>query len=683
MVNCNPETVSTDYDTSRPALLRAARRRRRARGLRARAARRRRDPVRRPDAAQARARDRGRGLPHPRHAVRRRRPRRGSRAVRRAARASSGIRCPEWGIAASGAQAVDLADRIGYPVLVRPSYVLGGRAMRVCHDDDQVREAFAGVQGPTLVDRFLENAIEIDVDALCDGTDTYVAAVMQHVEEAGVHSGDSACVLPAQSLTLAATVGRSTRSSVVSAPRSASSGCSTCSSRSPTTRCSCSRSTRARRGRCRSRRRRPASTSSPRPAARCGRAGRRPRPARPSGRRARSASRRRCLPFARFPGADPVLGPEMRSTGEVMTSANDLPTALAKAERAAGRPLPRDGAVFLSVRDADKATAIPVAAAFVGLGFHLYATGGTARTLRGAGLDVDDVRKVNETRRRAERRRPDSPWPLQPGREHARTAARTARRRLSDPRGGARRHASRASRRSRPRRRRCTRSRTRGRRPHCRLQERIDVESRRASVVRSSPSRRSARTRSCASSGAASTRVCPVSSSCSRRPAVCCRVRCRSVSRRAVSSRSCSTRSVPARARSRRSSRATSSHVFGPLGNGFRLDVRSTAARRRRHRHRTVAVSLGGARASACRPRLPVRAPRRSGSVGAERRGRDRSRARHGGAARRARRARVRTRTDARSGARARARTRSSRGRRRWPAATARATAASSRSTTS
>ena len=102
------------------------------------------------------------------------------------------------------------------------------------------------------------------------------------------------------------------------------------------------------------------------------------------------------LPFARFPGADPVLGPEMRSTGEVMTSAGDLPTAFAKAERAAGRPLPRDGAVFLSVRDSDKAASIPVAAAFAGLGFQLYATGGTAKTLRGAGLDVQDVRKVGE-----------------------------------------------------------------------------------------------------------------------------------------------------------------------------------------------------------------------------------------------------------------------------------------------
>jgi carbamoyl-phosphate synthase large subunit len=101
------------------------------------------------------------------------------------------------------------------------------------------------------------------------------------------------------------------------------------------------------------------------------------------------------LPFARFPGADPVLGPEMRATGEVMASASDLPTAFAKAERAAGRPLPRDGVVFLSVRQDDKAAAVPVAAALVGLGFQVVATHGTAQTLRGAGLDVDEVRKVS------------------------------------------------------------------------------------------------------------------------------------------------------------------------------------------------------------------------------------------------------------------------------------------------
>ncbi len=112
-----------------------------------------------------------------------------------------GIRCPEWGIAESGREAAEIAHRIGYPVLVRPSYVLGGRAMRVCYRGNEVVQAFhKDLSGKVLVDRFVENAIEIDVDALCDGEHTYVAAVMQHVEEAGVHSGDSACVLPAPSL---------------------------------------------------------------------------------------------------------------------------------------------------------------------------------------------------------------------------------------------------------------------------------------------------------------------------------------------------------------------------------------------------------------------------------------------------------------------------------------------------
>src|SRR6476619_1643916 len=107
-----------------------------------------------------------------------------------------GIEVPAWGMATSPDEAAEVAARVGYPVLVRPSYVLGGRSMRVCYDEAAVREA-AGRGGHLLVDRFLENAIELDVDALCDGTDTYVGAVMQHVEEAGVHSGDSSCVLPA------------------------------------------------------------------------------------------------------------------------------------------------------------------------------------------------------------------------------------------------------------------------------------------------------------------------------------------------------------------------------------------------------------------------------------------------------------------------------------------------------
>src|SRR5439155_2348875 len=105
------------------------------------------------------------------------------------------IASPGWGIASSATEAVDVAHEVGYPVLVRPSYVLGGRAMRICFDDSEILDV--PVLGRVLVDRFLESAVEVDVDALCDGAETYVAAVMQHIEEAGVHSGDSTCVLPA------------------------------------------------------------------------------------------------------------------------------------------------------------------------------------------------------------------------------------------------------------------------------------------------------------------------------------------------------------------------------------------------------------------------------------------------------------------------------------------------------
>ena len=211
----------------RPPLLRAARRRGGARGLRARAAGRRRDPVRRPDAAQARARDRGGRLPDPRHAVRRDRPRRGPRALRRAARRARRRAARRGGSREASERRPSIApSAIGYPVLVRPSYVLGGRAMRVCYDERGVAEAMrADAASRVLVDRFLEDAIEIDVDALCDGQETYVAAVMEHVEEAGVHSGDSSCVLPAPSLDPASCErDRATSVRAARARRSASSG---------------------------------------------------------------------------------------------------------------------------------------------------------------------------------------------------------------------------------------------------------------------------------------------------------------------------------------------------------------------------------------------------------------------------------------------------------------------------
>ncbi len=303
-----------------------------------------------------------------------------------------GIRVPPWGMADNPEQAAEVASGIGYPVLVRPSYVLGGRAMRICYSDEQVRDAMRDVQGRVLVDRFLEDAVEIDVDALSDGTLCYVAAVMQHVEEAGVHSGDSACTLPAPSLDPATyfevchVVRRLARALgvvgllnvqlaiakdelyVLEANPRASRTVPFASKATGVNlvEAACKLAAGAR----------ISALGLP--------------PERPP---AQVSVKAAVLPFARFPGADPVLGPEMRSTGEVMASARDFPSAFAKAERAAGRPLPSHGTAFLSVRDADKAALVPVAAALAGLGFELVATAGTAAALRGAGLDVAEIEK--------------------------------------------------------------------------------------------------------------------------------------------------------------------------------------------------------------------------------------------------------------------------------------------------
>ena len=304
------------------------------------------------------------------------------------------IRSPGWGMASSNDEAMRVANEVGYPVLVRPSYVLGGRAMRICFSEDEVREV--PVLGRVLVDRFLENAVEIDVDALCDGSETYIAAIMQHVEEAGIHSGDSTCVLPAPTLTdqQTAQIERTVRVlgrslgvvgllnvqlavtpegdvHVIEANPRASRTVPFVSKATgvPLVPAACRLSTGLRL----------ADLGLP--------AERRPK---------QWSVKAAVLPFARFPGSDPVLGPEMRSTGEVMASAADLPTALAKAERAAGRTLPSSGAVFLSIRPSEQKAAVPIAATLLGLGFKLFATEGTAATLSGAGLQVEAVRKVSE-----------------------------------------------------------------------------------------------------------------------------------------------------------------------------------------------------------------------------------------------------------------------------------------------
>jgi carbamoyl-phosphate synthase large subunit len=296
-------------------------------------------------------------------------------------------------MATSGDDAVRVANEIGYPVLIRPSYVLGGRSMRVCYSDEEVAQV--PVEGRVLVDRFLENAVEVDVDALCDGTETYIAAIMQHVEEAGVHSGDSACVLPAPSLSgaqekvIAETVRAIAKGlgvvGLLNVQLAIADGevfVLEANPRASRTVPFASKATGLAlvQGACRLA------------------AGEKLRdlalpPEHPP---AQVSVKAAVLPFHRFPGSDPVLGPEMRSTGEVMASAADLPTAFAKAERAAGRRLPMTGSVFLSVRDADKPALVPVAAALAGLGFSLIATSGTAGTLEAAGLLVETVRKVTE-----------------------------------------------------------------------------------------------------------------------------------------------------------------------------------------------------------------------------------------------------------------------------------------------
>jgi carbamoyl-phosphate synthase large subunit len=304
------------------------------------------------------------------------------------------VAVPSWAVAQGPEQAVYVAEAIGYPVLVRPSYVLGGRNMQVCYDEQAVAEAARGGER-VLVDRFLEGAIEIDVDALCDGKETYVAAVMEHVEEAGVHSGDSSCVLPAPSLDEATleqieeTVRRLAPAlgvvGLVNIQLGVVEGEVFVIEANPRASRTVPFASKA------------IGVNLVEAACRLAAGARLSDLGLSQGQSPQQFSvKAAVLPFARFPGADPVLGPEMRSTGEVMASAADLPTALAKAERAAGRPLPMEGTAFLSVRDADKPAAVEVAESLSKLGFRLVATAGTAHALAAAGIAVDHVRKVTE-----------------------------------------------------------------------------------------------------------------------------------------------------------------------------------------------------------------------------------------------------------------------------------------------
>ena len=317
-----------------------------------------------------------------------------------------GLKGPAWATASTAEEALDVAAGVGYPLLVRPSYVLGGRAMEICYSREALADYLGrtgrqnGSNGRTIyLDRFLENAIEIDVDALCDGERVVIGGVMQHVEEAGVHSGDSACVLPPMSLgnemlrqveeateklalrlgvvgliNVQFAVGGDEALYVIEANPRASRTVPFVSKAVgvPLAKLAC----RLLLGE------------------RIGDLGPELEPLSRGG--GHVSVKEAVLPFDRFPRADALLGPEMRSTGEVMGIARDFPTAFGKAEAAAGAELPTSGTVFISVTDGDKASATQLAASLHDLGFRILATGGTARAVRGMGVPVDRILKVSE-----------------------------------------------------------------------------------------------------------------------------------------------------------------------------------------------------------------------------------------------------------------------------------------------
>jgi carbamoyl-phosphate synthase large subunit len=311
-----------------------------------------------------------------------------------------GIPRPEYGHVLHPGEALAVARRIGFPVLVRPSYVLGGRAMEIVYDEERleafVERALAAMpDAPVLLDRFLEDAFEFDVDALSDGEETYIAGIMQHIEEAGVHSGDSECLLPPYAITpdverqLVESTRRIARALnvrgllnmqfalldgviyVIEANPRASRTVPFVSKASglPLARLATDLALGARL----------AELGLP-----------------PEGRTHGHAVKKPVFPFNKFPDASIYLGPEMRSTGEVMAWAPTLGQATAKAWIAAGCPLPQSGHAYISLNDRDKRRAGEIGGAFAALGFQLLATRGTAAALGAAGFAARAINKVRE-----------------------------------------------------------------------------------------------------------------------------------------------------------------------------------------------------------------------------------------------------------------------------------------------
>ncbi|MGE3930941.1 MAG: carbamoyl-phosphate synthase large subunit [Hyphomonadaceae bacterium] len=312
-----------------------------------------------------------------------------------------GLKQPENATARSPEQALEGARKIGFPVVLRPSYVLGGRAMEIVHDEAglmrYVTEAVqASEEKPVLIDRYLRDAIEVDVDAICDGKDVFVAGVMEHIEEAGVHSGDSACALPpyslpakivkeieAQTEKLARALDVRGLINIQFAVKDGDIYVLEANPRASRTAPFVAKAIN-----------RPIAAAAAKVMA--GVTLKQLKLDRPS--KGHVAVKEAVFPFARFPGVDPVLGPEMRSTGEVMGLDQDFEAAFAKSQIASGTNLPTEGCVFISVRNGDKAAMVPVARDLIALGFRILATGGTADYLAEQGIAIERVNKVAQGR---------------------------------------------------------------------------------------------------------------------------------------------------------------------------------------------------------------------------------------------------------------------------------------------
>ena len=313
-----------------------------------------------------------------------------------------GLLQPPNGTAMDLEEALEVAERITYPVVVRPSYVLGGRAMAVVYDAAELADYFREQvpekpEHPILIDKFLEHAVEVDVDALSDGREVYVAGIMEHIEEAGIHSGDSACVLPSFSLSYdhvaliaaqAEALARELRVVGLMNIQFAIKGDDIyileVNPRASRTAPFVSKA-----------------TGVPLPyLATQVMLGKSLDELDPWSMRKGGFTcvKEAVMPFQRFPGVDIILGPEMHSTGEVMGMGSNFGDAFLKSQLGAGQVLPQGGKIFLSVNDRDKPFLPEVAAMFAKLGFRLLATQGTANVLREHGLEVEEVRKVYEGR---------------------------------------------------------------------------------------------------------------------------------------------------------------------------------------------------------------------------------------------------------------------------------------------